>query len=272
MKYCEEYAALLDLFVDGELAAEDMKRIGDHLAECPGCRSYVDDAMAIRAGFPDVEDTAVPEGFAQGVMKRVRESQDGNRRNMELGRRAFRRWMGMAAALAACCALVILVRTGPAGSDEAAVSPGGDSTVYSARIAADAAESAETGIAPQTAPACSAPEEEFEEVSKEGLQEEEVPPAARARGVEAYGEDQAAAPTATAPEPALHDVAALCLTAEEAGDLLDGFAAVWENAVEWRYELNAEEYQALLEALGREDEIPELAEGTFLVTVTGPKE
>lgn len=274
MKYCKEYAALLDLFVDGELAAEDMKRIGDHLAECPGCRAYVDDALAIRAGFPDVEDTAVPEGFAQGVMERIRKSPAGNRTNMEPGRRAFRRWMGTAAALAACCALVILVRTGPAGSDEDAASPEGGSAVYSARIAAGAAESAETGIAPQAAPACSAPEEEFKEVPMEGLQEEEVPPAARARGVEAYGEDQAAAaaPTAVAPESALHDTAALCLTAEEAGDLLDGFTAVWENAVEWRYELNAEEYQALLEALGREDEMPELAEGTFLVTVTGPKE
>ena len=38
MKYCEEYAALLDLFVDGELAPEDMKRVGDHLTGCPGCQ------------------------------------------------------------------------------------------------------------------------------------------------------------------------------------------------------------------------------------------
>ena len=53
MKYCEEYAALLDLFVDGELAPEDMKRVGDHLTGCPGCQAYVDDALAIRACFPD---------------------------------------------------------------------------------------------------------------------------------------------------------------------------------------------------------------------------
>ena len=64
MKYCEEYAALLDLFVDGELAPEDMKRVGDHLTGCPGCQAYVDDALAIRACFPDAEETVVPEGFA----------------------------------------------------------------------------------------------------------------------------------------------------------------------------------------------------------------
>lgn len=73
MKYCEEYAALLDLFVDGELSGPEMAQVGDHLAKCPGCRAYVDDALAIRAGFPDVEETAVPEGFAESVMERIRE-------------------------------------------------------------------------------------------------------------------------------------------------------------------------------------------------------
>ena len=66
MRYCERYAALLDLFVDGELPPGEMEQVQAHLAVCPGCQAYVDDALAIRAGFPDVEDTAVPEGFAAG--------------------------------------------------------------------------------------------------------------------------------------------------------------------------------------------------------------
>ena len=37
-----------------------------------GCRAYVDDALAIRAAFPDVEDTEVPAGFAESVMSAVR--------------------------------------------------------------------------------------------------------------------------------------------------------------------------------------------------------
>ena len=52
MKCCEEYAALLDPFVDGELTPEEMERVREHLEDCPGCRAYVDDALAIRAGFP----------------------------------------------------------------------------------------------------------------------------------------------------------------------------------------------------------------------------
>ena len=81
---------------------------------------------------------------------------------------------------------------------------------------------------------------------------------------------------AAAPEAADTDAgareAALYLTADEAGDLLDAFSVVWENAVEWRYKLNKEEYRALLEALGRSEELPEAAEGPFLVVVTGPFE
>ena len=64
MKYCEDCAALLDLYVDGELSPDDMDRVRAHLETCSGCRAYVDDALAIRAAFPDVEDTEVPTGFA----------------------------------------------------------------------------------------------------------------------------------------------------------------------------------------------------------------
>ena len=68
MKYCEDFAALLDLWLDGELPPEEMVRVQAHLDECPACRAYVDDALAIRASFPQVEDTPVPDGFAEGVM------------------------------------------------------------------------------------------------------------------------------------------------------------------------------------------------------------
>lgn len=270
MKYCEEYAALLDLFVDGELPAEEMKRVEDHLTECPGCRAYVDDALALRAAFPDAEDTVVPEGFAQGVMERVRAAAARERESAERKRRSFRRWMGTAAALAACCALVILVRTGPAG-DDAAPAGGDNAVLYQDHVAADAAESAEAvqRMAPEEpqAPA-DAPAEEAKKENR----------AADTGGIESYSGDQApasVAPAALAPEAAQYQAAgeaALYLTEEEAGDLLDGFSAVWENGVEWRYELNGEEYRALLEALGRSEELPEAAEGPFLVVVTGPAE
>lgn len=274
MKYCEEYAALLDLFVDGELAGPELERVRNHLAECPGCQAYVDDALAIRAGFPDVEETDVPEGFAEGVMERIRENSAKDRKSVELRRRGIRRWMGTAAALAACCALVILVRTGP--GNEAAAPAGGDGAAYDT---AGVAEGGGAEIAPQAAL------KSEEAPAEEALEEKQT---ARSKTMDLYNNEQVlaaaptagadlAAPAATAPEAAMDDSArkgtdALYLTAEEAGDLLDGFSAVWENAVEWRYELNEEEFRALLEALGRPEEMPEAAEGPFLVVVTGPKE
>ena len=47
-----EHTALLDAFVDGQLTAEEMTEVQAHLAECPDCRAYVDDALTIRASFP----------------------------------------------------------------------------------------------------------------------------------------------------------------------------------------------------------------------------
>ena len=63
---------------------------------------------------------------------------------------------------------------------------------------------------------------------------------------------------------------ALCLTAEEAGDLLDGFEPEWEDAMERRYTLRLKEYEMLLEELGRWEKLPEASEMSFQVVVTGP--
>ena len=49
-----ENTALLDAFVDGELTSEEMISVQSHLDECPECRAYVDDVLAIRASFPTV--------------------------------------------------------------------------------------------------------------------------------------------------------------------------------------------------------------------------
>ena len=280
MIYCEEYAALLDLLVDGELPQVDIERVQAHLESCSGCRAYIDDALAVRAGFPDVEDTVVPEDFAAGVMNRIRESVlEEDKKILKLRRRRFRRWMGTAA-LAACCALVIILRTGSGGwKEDAAVPTESGYGAFSANDAAAFDNSAES--VPEAAASPAVPEEPAEE---EGIRADsetpaEVPRLRTAMAAEDAGEspDNAAmvpAPMAAVQEAAKGSVqeAALCLTEEEAGDLLDRFDVVWENAVERRYELSAEEYWSLLESLGRPEELPETANGSFLVVVTGPLE
>lgn len=109
MNGCEDFLELLDSFLDGELPPDQMLRVQAHLDACPACRDYVDGALTLRAAFPSVEDADVPEGFAENVMERVRASTP---KPAALHRR---RWVSAVAALAACCAIVILLRFGPVG-------------------------------------------------------------------------------------------------------------------------------------------------------------
>lgn len=109
MNGCEDFLELLDSFLDGELPPDQMLRVQSHLDACPACRDYVDGALTLRAAFPSVEDTDVPEGFAENVMERVRASA------LKPATLHRRRWMSAVAALAACCAIVILLRFGPVG-------------------------------------------------------------------------------------------------------------------------------------------------------------
>ncbi len=72
MRYCEEFAALLDPYIDNELSPEETARVREHLRTCDGCRAYVQAALLMRDAFPEAEDAVVPEGFAEGVMAAIR--------------------------------------------------------------------------------------------------------------------------------------------------------------------------------------------------------
>jgi len=113
MKYCEEYAALLDLYVDGELTAEETLQVEAHLDTCADCRAYVDDALAMHAAFADLGEVEVPEGFAEAVCAAI------------IPRKAKKpmHWGRTLASLAACCAVVILLRYGPVGGKGGASAP-----------------------------------------------------------------------------------------------------------------------------------------------------
>ena len=133
MKYCEEYAALLDLFVDGELSLEEMLRVQEHLDTCPACRAYVDDALAMSAAFPDAEDTEVPEDFAANVMERIRNS--GVAATPKKKKKIP--WVGLFASLAACCAIVIVQQNGPLAGGAANMESGAAYTYAAADTAAE---------------------------------------------------------------------------------------------------------------------------------------
>ena len=133
-----EHTALLDAFVDGQLTTEEMTEVQAHLAECPDCRAYVDDALTIRASFPTEEEPALPEGFAGRVMQAVAKAPQSRPKKQPWGRLA---------AAAACLALVILVQH---GVETSSLSGSTDTAAYAADC-----ETAES-TAPRSAEAPSA--------------------------------------------------------------------------------------------------------------------
>mgnify|MGYP005754875037 CR=1 FL=1 len=102
-----ENTALLDAFVDGELTSDEMIQVQTHLDECPECRAFVDDALAIRAAFPTEEDLPLPADFAKNVMAAVAKTPQSRPKKQPWGKLA---------AAAACLAVIVLVQHGALGS------------------------------------------------------------------------------------------------------------------------------------------------------------
>ena len=100
MKICEEYAALLDMYVDGFCTDEESAQVRKHLAACESCRMYVAQILQMKEAFPDAEETEVPAGFADGVMEAIRAETARRKKRMKP-------WQKTLLQMAACMALVI---------------------------------------------------------------------------------------------------------------------------------------------------------------------
>ena len=280
MKYCMEYAALLDLYVDGELSQEEMAQVQAHLADCPGCQVYVDDALLIRAEFPDVESVKVPEGFTEDVMKRIQADSkaEGN------GQKKRRRWLSRLVPLAACCALAVFLYDGPiySGQSDGGADAGVDS---SGDIYAATGSDLDTGESSVWSGARTAETEEANAMEQGGVFAQSDTVEDRSASYES-GKESAAAPMAAepqeapgAPEAIIEDAAEkkvmLTLRAEKVGSLMDGWILAEEgDNVRW-YSLTAEQYQELLEAMEIDsvysaDAADELMEEGILIEITGP--
>ena len=228
MKYCETFAALLDPFVDGELSPDEMARVQAHLDACPACRAYVDDAMAIRAAFPDAEDTPVPDGFSESVMARIRaETVSQKRKN--------RPWLKALASLAACCAIVLLAAPMFSHSSKTEAAP--------AEAPAAAAASTERAMGFANTAEDAPAEESREDLASSKLYDAAPAPSAADSGATAYCTEA-------------DTTSWLTLTAEEAGSLLADVTPVEETETELRYELTSLELENLLTALSEAGIVP----------------
>ena len=117
MNHCESYEPLLDAFTEGDLFMEDLVWVQKHLNECPKCRAYVDDIIAIRAAFPTVEETELPLGFTASVMGAVVDTPQTpvpvTAKAKPVSASKKTPWVKVLSGLAACCAIVLLAQGMP---------------------------------------------------------------------------------------------------------------------------------------------------------------
>lgn len=69
---CDRFWELISARLDGALSQEEERELEEHLAVCPECRAVGAQLAAIQTAFDDLEEVQAPEGFAQGVMIRIR--------------------------------------------------------------------------------------------------------------------------------------------------------------------------------------------------------
>lgn len=171
MERCERFEELLSQRLDQPLLPEEERELEDHLAHCPGCRALAADLEQLCGQFACLEELPAPEGFAQGVMDRIRalepepapaetpevpeEKAGPTEDNVIPLRRQMPRWARTAAALAACCVLGFGVYQAGLMNDVPSADQTGESTGASSGVAAYASPvpGEETSGAAATLPA-----------------------------------------------------------------------------------------------------------------------
>ena len=73
---CDRYLELFSARLDGALTEAEERELEGHLAACPDCRAVGAQLSALQEAFPELEEAGTaPEGFARGVMDRIRASE-----------------------------------------------------------------------------------------------------------------------------------------------------------------------------------------------------
>ena len=288
MTRCTEYEPLLDPFVDGELSPEEAAQVQAHLAECPDCCAYVETALAIRDAFPTVEETVLPEHFAQDVMTAIHALPAKNPRRSP--------WKKLLLPLAACFTLIVLCQGLPLlqqqtvqtaqETSRSAASPMGDPKESDPVPREDAAlwdspahrSMSNAADRPSPPPERTPPQpQESGQVPRQPAappEEFSQPPPLRSSPLpsDPQGEDGSAAQEdldrSTAPASNSPFFLQLTLTQEEAGTLLDPFLPALETAEKRVYTLSRAEFATIREQLGElppEEPQGTLAEITVLI-------
>lgn len=120
---CQRYYELISQRLDGELTEDEQQELESHLAVCPSCRALDQQLSGLHEDFSDLEEVPAPEGFAQGVMDRIR--MEESKKVIPLFRRPqFKAAAGLAACLVLCAGLYGAGQLNLPGQDVTAQSAG----------------------------------------------------------------------------------------------------------------------------------------------------
>ena len=257
-----ENTALLNAFLDGELTDEELAAVQAHLSECPECRTYVDDILAIRADFPSGDEPELPADFTDTVMRAVAKAPQSRPKKQPWGKLA---------AAAACLALIVLVQHGALNSVASS----------SARDTAAAnCNTAESAPASQSADSPSA-SDEAGDISNDSAdahtnsdtakaQTAGTPDSHMSRRESVREVDSSSAPVAVEPQESA-DLPTVYLSAADIGDLLnDREPAEQEDSGTKRYLLTREELDTLANTLEKQGvtlEIPDADSSQFWLEI-----
>lgn len=67
---CNELVELITDYLEGQLAAEDVRRFEDHLAQCPGCETYLQQMRQVIRAAGQLQEKDIPSE-SKGKLLRV---------------------------------------------------------------------------------------------------------------------------------------------------------------------------------------------------------
>ena len=136
MYTCDQALDLLSARLDGALTPEEAAGLEEHLSHCPDCRALAADLEELHAAMPGLYQEPPPE-LKERVMARIREESAPisleEVRKRRSGRKVWRSWGAMAAAMAVVFMSALAMRFGGDTTGIPENEPVPSASVYSAQ-------------------------------------------------------------------------------------------------------------------------------------------